>query len=79
MQIARSIALPLIWNALIAYVLLVTLPSTFGANLPTMILFQPDVSWVAVVSGIFAIVWGLLRTGIVVQTLRQTFERQKKF
>ncbi|MBI5965916.1 MAG: beta-lactamase family protein [Chloroflexi bacterium] len=63
-QIARYIALPLVWNAVIAYVLLVTLPSTFGVNIPTMILFQPDVSWVAVISGIFAIVWGLLRTSL---------------
>lgn len=63
-QIARYIALPLVWNFVIAYVLLVTLPNTFGANIPTMILFQPDVGWVAVVSGVFAIVWGLLRTGL---------------
>lgn len=79
MQIVRYIALPFIWNAAIAYVLLVTLPIAFGANLSTIILFQPDVGWVAVISGVFAIVWGLLRTGIVISTLRQTFERQKKF
>jgi hypothetical protein len=34
---------------------------------------------VAVISGVFAIVWGLMRTGIVVSNLRQIFERQKKF
>lgn len=79
MQVAHYVALPLIWNAAIAYILLVTLPKAFDANISTVILFQPDVGWVAVASGVFAIVWGLLRTGIVVQTLRQTFERQKKF
>ena len=68
-QIARYVVWPLIWNAAIAYVLLVTLPSTFGANIPTMILFQPDVGWVAVISGIFAIVWGLSRTGIVIAVM----------
>jgi len=68
MQIARYIALPLVWNAVIAYVLLVTLPGTFGANIPTMLLFQPDVGWVAVVSGVFAIVWGLLRTSILLRS-----------
>lgn len=68
-QVARNIALPLVWNVAIAYVLLVTLPNTFGANIPTMILFQPDVGWVAVVSGVFAIVWGLLRTGLFVRYL----------
>jgi hypothetical protein len=78
MQPVRHIVLPLIWNAAIAYVLLVTLPLTFEANISTVILFQPDVGWVAVSSGAFAIVWGLLRTGIVISTLRQTFERQKQ-
>ena len=78
-QIVRYVALPLIWNAAIAYVLLVILPKAFEVDISTMILLQPDVSWVAVASGVFAIVWGLLRTGIVVSTLRQTFERQKRF
>ena len=64
MQVARHIVLPLIWNAVIAYILLVTLPDSFGANIPTMILFQPDVGWVAVVSGVFAVVWGALRTSL---------------
>ena len=79
MQVARFIALPLIWNAAIAYILLVTLPIAFEAKMSVILLFQPDVGWVALISGVFAIVWGLLRTAIVVSTLRQTFERQKKF
>ena len=58
MQVARYIALAFIWNAAIAYVLLVTLPIAFEANISTVILFQPDVGWVAVMSGVFAIVWG---------------------
>jgi hypothetical protein len=61
-QIARYIVLPLIWNAAIAYVLLVTLPITFEANISTVILFQPDVGWIALVSGVFAIVWGVIST-----------------
>jgi len=46
-------------TATIAYVLLVTLPSAFGAKTSVILLFQPDVGWVAVISGVFAIVWGL--------------------
>ena len=61
------------------FVLLVTLPSAFGAKMSVILLFQPDVGWVAVISGVFANVWGILRTGIVILALRQTFERQKKF
>jgi len=79
MQVARYIGLPLIWNAAIAYILLVALPIAFGAKMSAILLFQPDVGWVAVISGNFAIVWGLLRIGIVISTLRQTFERQKKY
>jgi hypothetical protein len=74
-QIARYVALPLIWNAAIAYILLVTLPKAFDANISTVILFQPDVGWVAVISGIFAIAWGILRTGIVISMLRRTAKR----
>jgi hypothetical protein len=78
MQVARYIALPLLWNVAIAYILLVILPKVFEANISTVILFQPDVGWVAAVSGIFAIVWGVLRTGFVISTFRQVFERQEK-
>jgi CubicO group peptidase (beta-lactamase class C family) len=76
MQVARYIALPFIWNAAIAYLLLVALPIAFGAKISVILLFQPDVGWVAVVSGVFAIVWGLLRTVILISTLRQKSERQ---
>ena len=75
MQIARYVVWPLIWNGAIAYVLLVTLPKTFGANISTVILFQPDVGWVALSSGIFAIVWGVISTGIGISMSRQTVKR----
>ena len=61
---ARHIAVPLIWNAFLAYVLLVTLPTVFEANISTIILFQPDIGWVTLVSGVFALVWGVINTGI---------------
>ena len=76
MQVARYIILPLIWNPALASVLLVILPIAFGAKMSVILLFQPDVGWVAIISGIFEIVWGLLSTGIVISTLRQAFERQ---
>ncbi|MGZ9222857.1 MAG: hypothetical protein ACXW4Q_12185, partial [Anaerolineales bacterium] len=74
-QTVLFIALPLIWNALIAYILLILLPGAFDANLGTVILFQPDVGWVAVISGIFAIVWGVISTSIGISMLRQTVKR----
>ena len=74
-QVARYIVLMLIWNAVLAYVLLVTLPKAFGANISTVILFQPDIGWVAVVSGVFAIVWGAISAGMGISMLRQTVKR----
>jgi CubicO group peptidase (beta-lactamase class C family) len=75
MQVARHIALPFLWNAAIAYVLLVILPRAFDANISTVILFQPDVGWVALISGIFAIIWGVISTSIGITMLRQTIKR----
>jgi hypothetical protein len=74
-QIARHVAVPLIWNAALAYLLLVALPQAFEANFPVMILLQPDASWLAVVSGVFAIVWGIISTGIGISMLPQTVKR----
>ena len=74
-QMVLFIALPLIWNTLIAYILLILLPRAFDASLGTIILFQPDVGWIAILSGIFAIVWGLLRIGVVISMLRQPVQR----
>jgi hypothetical protein len=70
-QVARFTALSIIWNAALAYVLLVSLPAGFGANLGTVLLFQPDVGWAAVISGIFAMVWAVISTGIGISILRQ--------
>lgn len=67
MQVARYIALPLIWDAAISYILLVTLPSAFGAKMSVILLFQPDVGWIAIMSGGFAIVWAILRLAFLLQ------------
>lgn len=75
MQVARYIALPVIWNALLAYILLETLPMAFDANISTIMLFQPDVGWVALISGVFAIIWGVISTSIGVSMLLQTIKR----
>jgi len=74
-QIARYVALPLIWNAALAYVLLVTLPKAFEVDISTMILIQPDPSWVAVASGVFAIVWAIISIGVGISMLRLTVKR----
>jgi CubicO group peptidase (beta-lactamase class C family) len=77
-QAARFITLSLIWNTLLAYVLLFLLPIAFAADLPAILLFQPDVGWVAVISGIFAILWGLISIGMGILMLRQSVTRWEK-
>jgi len=71
MQVTCSIILPLIWNTAAAFILLVILPITFGTKMLVILLFQPDVGWVATISGVFAIVSGMLRTGIIILDIRQ--------
>jgi hypothetical protein len=71
MQIVLYVVLPVITNAVVAYVLLVTLPSVFGAKMPVILLCQPDVGWVVIMSDVLAIVWAVVRTGILTWTLRQ--------
>jgi CubicO group peptidase (beta-lactamase class C family) len=75
MQVARYITLQVIWNAAIAYALLVALPIAFEANISTVILFQPDVGWVALVSGMFALMHGVISTVIGISAFRQTVMR----
>lgn len=77
MQVARFIAFSLIWNSAVAYILLVRLPIAFDANLGTVILFQPDVGWISVMSGIFAIIWGTISVGIGISMLRQTVKEKE--
>lgn len=68
MQVTRFIVLPLILNATIACVLLVILPIAFGTKMLVILLFQPDVGWVAIITGVFAILWGLLRTSLFMRS-----------
>jgi hypothetical protein len=36
-----------------------------------MLLYMPDVSWIALVCGSFALAWMVMRTGLVLRTLRK--------
>lgn len=78
-EAVQFIALTLIWNVLLAYILLILLPVAFGADLAVILLFQPDVGWVAAISGIFAIAWGVISTGIGISMLRNTLTKPERF
>jgi CubicO group peptidase (beta-lactamase class C family) len=61
------ILLPLGINLLVALILIPMLGPTRGF----WMLFMPDFSWIAMVSGSFAGIWAFLRTGLVLKTLRK--------
>jgi len=64
----RYILLPLIPDLLVSLPLLGLL---WTGTLDVMLLYMPDVSWIAIVCGSFALSWMFLRTGLVVWTLRK--------
>jgi CubicO group peptidase (beta-lactamase class C family) len=64
----RYILLPLIPDLLVSLPLLGLL---WTSTLEVMLLYMPDVSWIALVCGSFALVWMFLRTGLVLWTLRK--------
>lgn len=51
---------PLILATGLAYVLLTAVPSSFGVNLKTATLFQPDIGLLLVLTSITALLWGIL-------------------
>jgi CubicO group peptidase (beta-lactamase class C family) len=63
----RHILLPLIPNLLVA----LTLIPMLGKMRGFLMLFMPDFSWVARISGGFAGIWIFLRTGLILRTLRK--------
>jgi CubicO group peptidase (beta-lactamase class C family) len=69
----RYILLPLIPNLLLVVTPVYLLVSKM---LGFMLLFFPDVSWIALICGGFAGIWTFLRTGLILRTLRQTVENR---
>ncbi len=61
------ILLPLIPNLLLA----LTLTLMVGEMRGFWMLFMPDISWIAIICGGFALIWIFLRTGLILWTLQQ--------
>ena len=64
----RYILLPLVPDLLVSLPLVGLL---WTDTLDVMLVYMPDVSWIALVCGSFALVWMVLRTGLVLRTLRK--------
>jgi CubicO group peptidase (beta-lactamase class C family) len=63
-----NILLPLLPNLLVASPLLGMLGT---GTLRFAMLFVPDISWIALLSGSFSLLWSVLRTGLILATLRR--------
>jgi len=62
-----GIWLPLLPNLLLA----LTLPPVLGKRRGYLMLYAPDSSWIAMVCGGFALLWGLISGGLILRRLRQ--------
>jgi CubicO group peptidase (beta-lactamase class C family) len=63
-SLLRHVGLPLIVDATIALGLLIGLPIAFETPLSVMLVFQPDLIGIAMISATLALVGGLLRSGV---------------
>jgi hypothetical protein len=63
----QHILLPLIPNLSVALTLIPMLSKMRGF----IMLFMPDYSWIAMVCGSFSLVWSILRTGLILRTIRE--------
>jgi CubicO group peptidase (beta-lactamase class C family) len=61
------ILLPLILNLLVA----LNLVPMLGKRRGYLMLYKPDSSWTVLLCGSFALVWSVLRTGLILRTLRK--------
>lgn len=68
----QHILLPLIPDLLVALTLLPMLGKMRGF----LRLFMPDYSWTAMICGSFAVVWSLLRTGLILRAVRASSSSQ---
>jgi len=64
----QHILLPLIPNLTFAAILVYLGHSRL---LRFLRLFMPDVAWITIIGGSFALVWGFMRTGLLLKTLRR--------
>ena len=65
------IAVPIVASVIIAVGLLIVLPRIFNMELAGFLLFVPDAGFLVIVSGFFAIIWGLVRTILVLRILEK--------
>jgi hypothetical protein len=68
-SVVRHVVLPLVLYLPLALVFLVGVPAAFRYPWPALLLFLPDVGWVALVAGVLTLGWSMIRTGVALSAL----------
>jgi hypothetical protein len=68
------LSLPLLGNLALAGICLVALPYAFGLHLTGMRMYAPDAALLAIIGGVWALVWGIGRTGWCLRLIRATVD-----
>lgn len=66
---SRYIILPFVLSVSLSIALLIFLPNVNQIPLSGALLFAPDLAWVALISGSIALVWGTIRTALVIASI----------
>ncbi|WNC72028.1 serine hydrolase domain-containing protein [Thalassotalea psychrophila] len=61
----RFLVAPLVMSVLLSIAFLVVLPKANQMTVSDVLLFAPDISWAAIISGTLALAWGIIRTVLV--------------
>ena len=67
----RQIVLPLLLYLPLALLFLVGVPAIIGYPWPALLLFLPDVGWIALIAGVLALGWSMIRTAVTLSTLHR--------
>ena len=69
-RIGVRLLLPLLTSCVWAYMVLVLLPRKVGAPLSALVVGLPDLAYPLIASAVFALTWGVVRTGWAIGVLR---------
>jgi CubicO group peptidase (beta-lactamase class C family) len=71
MSMVRQIVLPLLLYLPLALLFLVGVPAIIGYPWPALLLFLPDAGWIALIAGMLALGWSVIRTAVTLSALQR--------
>jgi hypothetical protein len=71
MSMVRQIVLPLLLYLPLALLFLVGVPAIIGYPWPALLLFLPEAGWIALIAGMLALGWSVIRTAVTLSALQR--------